>query len=144
MILRLQFVWMKRFHREIPKLKHRSCYSTRFKINLSDWPRVWIRYESFSYLSMNYESFHAFPWTMSRFVFMLFYELWIDSFSYISMNRFHEFEKSQASAEQAQQFSNFMDRGFALAVKKIQKNCQSGKCFSASMASFTRGACEVK
>ena len=34
----------------------------------------------------------------------------------------HEFEKSQAAAAAAaaeQQFSNFKDRGFALAVKKI-------------------------
>ena len=47
---------------------------------------------------MNYESirFQAFP----LIVFML----------------FHEFDKSPA-AEQAEQFSNFMDRGFALAVK---------------------------
>ena len=30
---------------------------------------------------------------------------------------FHEFEKSQAEQAAAEQFSNFMDRGFALAVK---------------------------
>ena len=39
---------------------------------------------------------------------------------------FHEFEKSQAEQEeeeeqqqQQEQFSNFKDRGFALAVKKV-------------------------
>ena len=32
---------------------------------------------------------------------------------------FHEFEKSPAAAEQ-EQFSNFMDRGFALAVKNAK------------------------
>ena len=36
---------------------------------------------------------------------------------------FHEFEKSlAAAAEQREQFSNFIDRGFALAVKNKTKN----------------------
>ena len=43
--------------------------------------------------------FHAFPWIVFMF--------------------FHEFEKSQAAEQE--QFSNFMDRGFALAVKKLVK-----------------------
>ena len=93
-----------------------------------------------SNFSMNCETFHAFPWIMNRFI--LFHELW--NFSYFFMNcetchtfswimkrfifiheiffmLFHEFEKSQAAEQAAEQFSNFTDRGFALAVKnKLQ------------------------
>ena len=49
--------------------------------------------------------FHALAWITISWFFML----------------IHEFEKSQGAAAAAaeQQFSNFKDRGFALAVKKI-------------------------
>ena len=77
---------------------------------------LWIG--SFSCISM--KRFHGFPW-----IWKVLAEQDINNFHgfpWVIFMVIHEFEKSQAEQEEEQQqqeqFSNFKDRGFALAVKK--------------------------